>query len=87
MAEMIVEDSRALSNKNARAGQLQPPDTAAASWRSVSHCSLEPDLNFVAIRISDVSVGEAGSELATTEQAPSGAFDLGDGTVDVIGVH
>src|SRR5260370_38713922 len=52
-----------------------------------SHCSLEPDLNFVAIRIGDVSVGEARSELATTEQAPSGAFDLGDGTVDVVGVH
>src|SRR5207245_5708743 len=49
-------------------------------------CSLEPDLNFVAIRIGDVSVGEAGSELATTEQAPSGAFDLGNGTVDVGGV-
>jgi hypothetical protein len=55
--------------------------------RSVSHCSLEPDLNLVAIRIGDVSVGEAGSELATTEHAPSGAFDVGDGTVDVIGVH
>ena len=51
------------------------------------HGSLEPDLDFVAIRIGDVSVGEAGSELATTEQAPSGAFDLGDGTVDVVGVH
>src|SRR2546426_991695 len=51
------------------------------------HCSLEPDLDFVAIRIGDVSVGEAGSELATTEQAPSRAFDLGDGTVDVAGVH
>src|SRR5260370_39091346 len=50
-------------------------------------CSLEPDLNFVAIRIGDVSVGEAGSEFATTEQAPSGEFDLGDGTVDVVGVH
>jgi hypothetical protein len=50
-------------------------------------CSLEPDLNFVAIRIGDVSVGEAGSELATTEQAPSGAFDLSDGKVDVAGVH
>lgn len=50
-------------------------------------CSLEPDLNFVAIRIGDVSVGEAGSELATTEQAPVGAFDRGDGTVDVVGVH
>src|SRR2546426_11163100 len=50
-------------------------------------CSLEPDLNFVAVRIGDVSVGEAGSELATTEQVPSGAFDLGDGTVDVVGVH
>src|SRR5229473_911760 len=54
---------------------------------SALHCSLEPDLNFVAIRIGDVNVGEAGSELATTEQAPSGAFDLGDGTVDVVGVH
>ena len=54
---------------------------------SALHRSLEPDLNFVAIRIGDVSVGEAGSELATTEQTPSGAFDLGDGTVDVVGVH
>src|SRR5438105_8843477 len=50
-------------------------------------CSLEPDLNFVAIRIGDVSVWEAGSELATTEQASSGAFDLVDGRVDVVGVH
>src|SRR6266849_948565 len=50
-------------------------------------CSLEPDLNFVAIRIGDVGVGEAGSELAATEQAPSGVFDLGDGTVDVAGIH
>src|SRR5258708_33077926 len=50
-------------------------------------CSLEPDLDFVAIRIGDVSVREAGSEIATTEQVPSGAFDLGDGTVDVVGVH
>src|SRR5713226_9259962 len=49
--------------------------------------SLEPDLNFVAIRIGDVSVGQARGELATTEQAASGAFDLGDGTVDVVGVH
>ena len=57
------------------------------SWMSASLYSLEPDLNFVAIRIGDVSVGEAGSELATTEQAPSRAFDLGDGTVDVAGVH
>jgi hypothetical protein len=48
--------------------------------------SLEPDLNFVAIRIGDVSVGQAGGELTTTEQASSGAFDLGDGTVDVVGV-
>src|SRR6266853_513508 len=50
-------------------------------------CSLEPNLNFVAIRIGDVSVWEAGSELATTEHAPSGAFDLGDGMFDVVGVH
>src|SRR5580704_17618868 len=49
--------------------------------------SLEPDLDFVAIGIGDVSVREAGSELATTEQAPSGAFNLVDGTVDVVGVH
>src|SRR5436305_4131442 len=54
---------------------------------SASLHSLEPDLNFVAIRIGDVSVGQAGGELATTEQASSGAFDLGDGTVDVVGVH
>src|SRR6266403_690142 len=32
-------------------------------------------------------LGKAGRELATTEQPPSGAFDLGDGTVDVLGVH
>ena len=49
--------------------------------------SFEPDLNFVAIRIGDVSVGEAGSELAATKQAPSGVFDLGDGTIDVAGIH
>ena len=46
---------------------------AAASWMSALLCSLEPSLNFVAIRIGDVGVGEAGSELATTEQASSGA--------------
>src|SRR5260370_21258740 len=50
-------------------------------------CSLDPDLNFVASRIGNVSVGQAGTELATTEQSPAGAFDLGDGTVDVVGVH
>src|SRR5438445_10873775 len=61
--------------------------TSAASWMGASHCSLEPDLNLVAIRIGDVSVGEARSELATTEQATSGAFDLGDCTVDVVGLH
>src|SRR5260370_22226063 len=55
--------------------------------RSGRRSSLEPDLNFIAIRIGDVSVGKAGSELTTTEQPPSGAFDLGDGTVDVLGVH
>jgi len=54
-----------------------------SAWR----CLLEPDLNFVAIRIGDVSAGEAGCELATTEQAPPGEFDLGDRTVDVVGVH
>src|SRR6266404_9153260 len=55
--------------------------------RSGRRSSLEPDLNFVAIRIGDVSVGKAGSELTAAEQQPSGAFDLGDGTVDVLGVH
>ena len=49
--------------------------------------SFEPDLNLVAIRIGDVSVGKTGSELTTTQQAPSGVFDLGDGTVDVSGLH
>jgi hypothetical protein len=49
--------------------------------------SLEPDLNFVALHIGDVSVREAGCELTTTEQASSGAFDLGDGSVDVGGIH
>src|ERR1022692_1173058 len=61
--------------------------TSAASWMCTSHCSFEPDLNLAAIRIGGVCVGNAGSELATTKQAPSGAFDLGDGTVDVVGVH
>jgi hypothetical protein len=42
---------------------------------------------FRTIRIGHASVREAGSELATTEQSPSGAFHLGDGTVDVVGVH
>src|SRR5438445_13870476 len=60
--------------------------TSAASWMGASHCSLEPDLNLVAIRIGDVYVGGARSELATTEQATSGAFDLGDCTVDVVGL-
>src|SRR6266403_5330277 len=55
--------------------------------RSGRRSSLEPDLNFIAIRIGDVSVGKAGRELATTEQPPSGAFGLGDGTVNVLGVH
>src|SRR6266446_7882298 len=55
--------------------------------RSGRPSSLEPDLNSIAIRIGDVSVGKAGSELTTTEQQPSGAFDLGDGTVDVLRVH
>src|SRR5882672_8946080 len=65
--------------------------TAASGWLhrllGGRRNSLEPDLNFIAIRIGDVSVGKAGSELATTQQPPSGAFDLGDGTVDVLGVH
>src|SRR5439155_19122688 len=61
--------------------------TSAASWMGASHCSLEPELNLVAIRIGDVSVGEARGELATAEQAASGAFDLGDCTVDVVGLH
>jgi hypothetical protein len=54
---------------------------------SGSHCSLEPDLNLVAIRIGDVSVGLARGKLATTEQAPSGAFDLGDRKIDVVWVY
>jgi hypothetical protein len=49
--------------------------------------SFEPDLNLVAIRIGDVSVRDAGSELTTTEQASSGAFDLSNGTVDVARLH
>src|SRR5207302_11353090 len=56
------------------------------AWLGGRGSSFEPDLNFVAIRIGDVSVREAGSELATTEQPPSGAFHLGDGTVDVVGI-
>jgi len=73
----FLDGRRPTGVESSRGGQLDGPLL----------CSLEPDLNFVAIRIGDVSVGEAGSELATTEQAPSGAFDLGDGTVDVVGVH
>src|SRR6266478_2362479 len=57
------------------------------SWMSALPCSFEPDLYFVAIRIGDVCVGEAGRELAATEQAPPGAFHLGDRTIDVVGVH
>src|SRR2546428_78791 len=49
--------------------------------------SLEPDLNFIAVRIGDVSVGEAWSELSATEQASSGLFDLGDGTTNIAGIH
>src|SRR5689334_11292998 len=52
-----------------------------------SPCSFKPDLNLIAIRIGDVSVGEAGSKLATPEQAASRAFDLGDGTVDILWLH
>src|SRR5437879_1877556 len=63
------------------------PAVGSSDWLGGRGSSFEPDLNFVAIRIGDVSVGEAGSKLATTEQAPSGAFDLRDGEVDVVGVH
>src|ERR1039457_5441933 len=58
---------------------------SASDWLGGRGSSFEPDLNFVAIRIGDVSVGEAGSELATTKQAPSGAFNLGDGRVSCAG--
>src|SRR5467141_106437 len=61
--------------------------TSGLTRKSCSCGSFEPDLDFVAIRIGHVSVREARSELATTEQSPSGAFHLGDGTVDVVGVH
>src|SRR5881394_4172731 len=62
------------------------PAVGSSDWLGGRGSSFEPDLNFVAIRIGDVSVREAGSELATTEQPPSGAFHLGDGTVDVVGI-
>jgi hypothetical protein len=65
----------------------RPASDSCSDWLGGSGGSFEPDLNFVAIRIGHVGVREAGSELATTEQSPSGAFDLGDGTVDVVGVH
>src|SRR5689334_15701784 len=52
-----------------------------------SPCSFKPDFNLVAIRIGYVSVGESRSELAAPEQAPSRAFDLSDGTVDVLWLH
>src|SRR2546422_11700094 len=63
------------------------PAVGSSDWLGGRGSSFEPDLNFVAIRIGDVSVGEAGSKLAATKQAASGAFDLRDGTVDVLGVH
>ena len=62
------------------------PAVGSSDWLGGRGSSFEPDLNFVAIRIGDVSVGEAGSKLAATKQAASGAFDLGDGTVDVLGM-
>src|SRR5256885_2723585 len=61
--------------------------TSGLTRKSCNCGSFEPDLNFVAIGIGHVSIREAGSELATTEQSPSGAFHLGDGTLDVVGVH
>ena len=61
--------------------------TSGPTRKSCSCGSLEPNLNFVTIRVGDVSVGEAGSELATTEQASSGALDFGDRRVDVARVH
>src|SRR5438552_8749622 len=63
------------------------PAVGSSDWLGGRGSSFEPDLNFVAIRIGDVSVGEAGSKLAATNQAPSGAFDFGDGTVEVSGIH
>ena len=49
--------------------------------------SLEPDLNLIAIRVGDVRIGKAWSELAATEQTASGALDLTDDLVDVTRVH
>src|SRR5438874_8375841 len=63
------------------------PAVGSSDWLGGRGSSFEPDLNFVAIRIGDVSVGEAGSKLAATKQAPSGAFDLGDSTIDIAGIH
>src|SRR5437016_12418152 len=54
------------------------PAVGSSDWLGGRGSSFEPDLNFVAIRIGDVSVGEAGSKLAATKQAASGAFDLRD---------
>src|SRR5881275_1009942 len=62
------------------------PAVGSSDWLGGRGSSFEPDLNFVAIRIGDVSVGEAGSKLAATKQAPSGAFDLGNGTIDIAGI-
>src|SRR6266853_5147948 len=64
----------------------QRPAVGSSDWLGGRGSSFEPDLNFVAIRIGDVSVREAGSELATTEQSPSGVFHLGDSAVDVVGI-
>jgi hypothetical protein len=60
---------------------------SSVSWVSSPVDSLEPDLNFIAIRISHVRVREARSKLATTEKASPCAFDLGNSTVDVARIH
>src|SRR5260370_23588922 len=49
--------------------------------------SLEPDLDLIPVRIGDIRVGEAGTELAAPEQPSSGALDFGNGAVDVVRVH
>jgi hypothetical protein len=68
-------------------------DRASGSPFFSFHCyvffveSLKPDLNLVPIRVRDISVGQPLGKLTTTEQASSRPFDLGHGTVDILGVH
>jgi hypothetical protein len=67
-------------------GNAKQPAVRCIAWLG-GRSLLEPNLNFIAIGIGHISVGKPGTELAATEQPTSGAFDLGDGTVNVARVY